>query len=244
MAVPAAAISPTGVAPATSARAGLRAIAPITPAGFAFGASFGLVAHSSGIPALPAIVMSLTAFAGSAQFAVASGMHTGSGLAAGLVAAILLNLRYLPIGLSVASAVPGRWWQRLVGAQLVVDESWAIGAIAPGRWAPRRLLGAGLGLYVAWNAGTILGSVGGSILGDPSRLGLDAAFPALFLALVVGMLRTGAGSADHVRRARLAAVLGAAIALVTIPIAPPGVPLICAAAACVVGYLPDRSEGS
>ena len=243
MAVRAATISSSGLAPAASLRAGLRAIAPITPAAFAFGASFGLVAHGSGIAPLPAIVMSLTAFAGSAQFAVAAGLHSGGGgLAAGLIAGILLNLRYLPIGLSVASAVPGRWWQRLVKAQLVVDESWAVGAIAPGRWAPRRLLGAGLGLYVVWNAGTVLGSVGGSALGDPKQLGLDAAFPALFLALVAGMLRTGAGDADHVRRARWAALLGAVIALLAIPVAPPGVPLVCAAAACLVGYLPDRKR--
>jgi predicted branched-subunit amino acid permease len=240
MAVDAAAIRPPAAAPATSARAGVRAVAGILPAAVAFGISFGLVAHASGIPAPPAIVMSLTTFAGSAQFALAASLHNGGGLTAGLVAAILLNLRYLPIGLSVAHAVPGRWWQRLLGAQLVVDESWAVGAIAPGRWAPRRLLGAGLAMYVAWTAGTILGSVGGSALGDPQRLGLDAAFPALFLALLAGMLRTGAGDADHVRRARLAAVLGATIALVAIPISPPGVPLICAAAACLVGYLPDR----
>ena len=67
----------------------------------------------------------------------------------------------------------------------------------------------------------------GSLLGDPAKLGLDAAFPALFLALLAGQLRD--------RRAVVAALLGGAIALVLIPFVPPGIPIVAASAACLIG---------
>src|SRR5689334_12053652 len=208
---------------AASIPAGLRAILPVLPAAFVFGASFGLLARSADVGGAATVVMSLTTFAGSAQFAgVAALKEGGGGLLAGIVAAVFLNLRYLPIGLSVAEAVPGRWWQRLLRAQLVVDESWALGQISPGRWAPGRLLGAGIGLFLAWNLGTLVGSLGGGFLGDPARLGLDAAFPALFAALLASQLRPAEGGLAPVRRMRMVAAAGALIALVALPIAPNG----------------------
>ena len=112
-------------------------------------------------------------------------------------------------------------------SQLIVDESWALSARPDGSFDRRILLGAGLALYVAWVLGTIVGVLGGGVLGDPGRLGLDAAFPALFLALLVGQLRS--------RRAVAAAVAGGAIALALLPFAPPGVPLVAAVAGCLVG---------
>ena len=90
------------------------------------------------------------------------------------------------------------------------------------------LLGAGLTLYIAWVAGTTLGVFFGDVTGDPSRLGLDAAFPALFLALLVPQLTSA--------RAKQAAVLGAAIGLALTPFTPPGVPIIAASAACLLGW--------
>jgi predicted branched-subunit amino acid permease len=215
--------------------AGLRAILPVLPAAFVFGASFGLLAGSADVGGAATTVMSLTTFAGSAQFAAVAALKAGGGgLLAGIVAAVFLNLRYLPIGLSVAEAVPGSWWQRLLRAQLVVDESWALGQVAPGRWAAGRLLGAGLGLFVCWNLGTLVGSLGGSVIGDPDRLGLDAAFPALFAALLAGQLRDGAGGLAPVRRLRIVAAAGALIALVALPVAPNGLPIVVAALAIFI----------
>ena len=84
-------------------------------------------------------------------------------------------------------------------------------------------------LWLAWVAGTIIGVVGGEALGDPAALGLDAAFPALFLALLVMQLDS--------RRAVTAALLGGAIALALVPFTPPGVPIIAAAAAALIGLV-------
>src|SRR3954468_2389634 len=90
-----------------------------------------------------------------------------------------------PVG---APSLRGPAWKRGLRAQLVVDESWAVSHLGGGRYDPRLLLGAGLTLYCAWVAGTTVGSVAGSLLGDPETLGLDAAFPALFLALLAGQV--------------------------------------------------------
>src|SRR6266511_722626 len=208
-------------------RDGARAVAPLAVAVLGFGISFGLLARSAGMSWLAPIVMSATTFAGSAQFAAVSILGAGGTVSAAVTAAVLLNLRYGPIGVSVAPWLDGPAWWRFLRAQLVVDESWAVAAEGEGRFDPRILVGAGLLLYLAWVAGTAIGAVGGQALGDPKTLGLDAAFPALFLALLLPQLRN--------RRAILAAVLGGAIALALIPVAPAGVPIIAASAACLIG---------
>ena len=144
-------------------------MAPIAVAVLAFGASFGILARDAGMGVAAPIVMSLTTFAGSAQFAVASVLDDGGALAAAIAAAVLLNLRYLAIGVSVASSLRGSAARRLAESQLVVDESWAV-AQRDGRIDRDRLIGAGAVLMVCWVAGTVLGVVGGSALGDPERL--------------------------------------------------------------------------
>jgi 4-azaleucine resistance transporter AzlC len=203
---------------------------PVAVAVGLFGVSFGVLsATSGGMGALPAIVMSVTTFAGSAQFAAASVIAGGGGAPAAIAAALLLNARYLPIGISVARYLPGGRLRRFVEAQLVVDESWAIAARGEGRFDPHRLVGAGIVLWLAWVGGTIVGLVGGEALGDPTALGLDAAFPALFLALVVPQLGDG--------RSVAAALLGAGIALALVPFTPPGVPIIAAASAALIGLV-------
>lgn len=196
-----------------------------------FGASFGLVARASGMGVLAPLVMSATTFAGSAQFAVAS-ILGGSGAAlAAVAAAVLLNARYAPISISVAQLFHGPRLRRLAESQLIVDESWAL-AGRSGRFDRRLLISAGLLLYVAWVSGTAVGVLAGNALGDPKDLGLDGAFPALFLALLVPQLRT--------RRAVVAALVSAAIALALIPFTPPGTPIVAASAACLLGLRRQR----
>ena len=224
---------------ATRYRDGARAAATLGVAVFAFGVSFGVLARAAGMGRLAPIVMSATTFAGSAQLAAVSVLGAGGGVAAAVGAAVLLNLRYGPIGLSSAPALAGPAWLRVATAQLVVDESWAI-AQRSGRGIDRRLLvGSGLLLYAAWVVGTAIGALAGGLAVDPARLGLDGAFPALFLALLVAQLRrpaAGDGAAAGSRRSRwLAAAGGAAIALALLPVAGPGVPIVVASLACLVG---------
>jgi 4-azaleucine resistance transporter AzlC len=207
-------------------RAGLRAILPLLPAVLAFGISFGVLAQAAGLGVPASIVMSLTTFAGSAQFAVVSVLGAGGTAAAAIGAAVLLNARYGPMALAAANVFRGGRLRRLLEAQLLVDESWALSQ-RDGRFDRRVLIGAGLGLYVGWNAGTAIGVVAGDSLADPATLGLDAAFPALFLALLAPLLRD--------RTALAAALLGAGIAVSLTPITPAGIPVIAATAACLAG---------
>lgn len=200
--------------------------APLAVAVGGFGIPFGVLARDE-IGAVATLVFSLTTFAGSAQFAAVSVLGSGGSLVAAVVAALLLNSRYVPIGLSVASELSGGPLRRLAQAQLAVDESWAVSHRGGGRYDARLLVGAGLLIYSAWVLGTAIGVVGGGLLGDPKDLGLDAAFPALFLALLAGQVRGRTGV--------LAALGGAAVAVALVPLTPPGVPIVAASVVCLAG---------
>lgn len=214
-------------APGLTFRPGAVTAIPLALVVGLFGISFGVLSVSAGgIGPVQAVVMSASTFAGSAQFAAAAIVASGGQPITAIAAALLLNARYVPIGISIARFLPGGRLRRFVLAQLVVDESWALAAKGDGEFDGRRLIGAGIVLWLAWVAGTIIGVIGGEGLGDPARLGLDAAFPALFLGLLVPQLRS--------RPAIAAAILGAAITVALTPITPPGVPIIAAAAAALI----------
>lgn len=208
-------------------REGARAIAPLALVVFGFGVSYGVLARAAGMGGVAPVVMSMTTFAGSSQFAAASVLTGGGSSATAILAAVLLNARYLPIGVTVAPSLEGGFWSRLLHAQLTVDESWAVAREEGGRWNPRVLLVAGAGIWLGWVLGTVVGVAFGDVLGDPNRLGLDAAFPALFLALLAPQVRD--------RLPRAVAILGAVIALVLTPFTPAGVPIVAASAACLLG---------
>jgi len=211
---------------------GARAVAPLAVAVFLFAVTFGILARSAGMGWLAPLVFSVTTFAGSAQVAAASVLDTAGGASAAVVAAVLLNLRYLPIGLSIAPALRGPMVRRVLEAQLAVDEAWAIAHVGNGRHDRDRLVGAGVIVFVAWVTGTGVGVVGGGVLGDPAALGLDVLSPALFLALLIGQVREA--------RAAGAAVLGASIALACIPWAPAGVPIVAASLVALLGLTGGR----
>jgi 4-azaleucine resistance transporter AzlC len=205
---------------------GIRAALPLAPGPVLFGISFGVFAEAAGFGASAAVLMSATTFAGSAQFAAVSVLDSGGTAVAAILAAVFLNARYAAISITVASIFCGGRLRRLAESQLIVDESWALSGRS-GRFEWPILVGAGLLLYVLWVSSTALGAVVGDALGDPSELGLDAAFAALFLALLVPYVRN--------RRAAQAAVLAAVITAALIPITPVGVPIVAASAACLLG---------
>lgn len=187
-----------------------------------------MLARANGWGVLAPIVMSLTTYTGASQFAAVSVLGDGGGLGAAVAAAVLLASRYLPIGLSVAPVLTGSPAARFAQAQMVIDESWAVANKGDGTFDRGTLMGAGVALYLSWLVGTVIGVFGGDFLGDPEDLGLDAAFPALFLVLLVSQLKTRQGIA--------AAIGGAAIALALVPFTKAGIPIIAASAACLAGW--------
>ena len=209
-------------------RSGARVAAPLLPAAFALGVSFGVLAKTAHMTAAAAVVMSATTFAGSSQVATVSVLGGGGSVAAAVVAALLLNARYAPIGISIAQSFRGSVLKRFGESQLVVDESWALAGGGTPRFDRRVMLGVGAGLWFAWVGGTAIGGLLGNVLGDTSAFGLDGAFAALFAALLAAQLRD--------RRRIAAAAAGAAIAFALVPFAPAGVPIIAATAAVFVGW--------
>ena len=213
----------------TSFRAGLRAGAPYAAAGFFLSLSFGVLARDAGFSAPAAIAMSVIVFAGSAQFAAVSIVAAGGGLGAAVGAAALMNSRFLPMGIALAPSLPGGPFKRFAQGQPVVDSSWAMSLREGGRFDRWFLFGASAVQYVTWQAGTTVGALGGDIIGDAEKLGLDAIYPTFFLALLLAELKT--------RTARGVAGLGALIALVLVPFTPPGVPVLVASIAAFAGLV-------
>ncbi len=207
-------------------RDGVRVALPLAPGPVLFGLSFGVLAEAAGMGAAAAVVMSATTFAGSAQFAAASVLEDGGTALAAALSAVLLNARYVGMSVAVASVVPGGRIRRFFSSQLIVDESWALSGRS-GRFEWPILAGAGLLLYALWVTSSFLGTVAGELLGDPNDLGLDAAFAALFLGLLLPYLRS--------QQARQAAVVAGVITLALLPIAPPGLPVVVASVACLLG---------
>lgn len=196
----------------------------------AVGASFGAIAVAAGLPVWAVIAMSVIVYAGGAQFMAVGLVAAGSPVAA-VFAGLLLNARHLPFGLALGDTLGRRWRDRLVGSHFMTDEATAFALAQPeGRERRRAFWLAGIILFLAWNVGTIVGVLLGATAGDPAALGLDAAFPAGLLALLVPSLRD--------RDTRRVALVGAAVAVLSTPLLPAGLPVLLALVGLAVLFVP------
>ncbi|MCP3140639.1 AzlC family ABC transporter permease [Pyxidicoccus xibeiensis] len=231
----------------------IRDVAAISAAAGVIGVSFGAIAVAAGISVWLASLMSLLVFAGGSQFMMVGVVAGGGSPVAAVLAGLLLNARHLPFGLVVADVLGKSWPMRLLGTHLMVDESvaFALAQKDPARRRAAYWLCGGT-LFVAWNVGVVIGAMAGRALGNPDALGLDAAFPAGMLALLLPSLMAprrekpkaeagedvaGVDAREPVRAAALArrvALLGAVIALTTTPLLPAGLPVLLALLALVV----------
>ncbi|WP_251094475.1 AzlC family ABC transporter permease [Streptomyces sp. Caat 7-52] len=202
------------------------------------GVSFGAVSVAGGLPVWVPVLMSLVVYAGSAQFSAVGVLLAGGGPAAAVATGLLLNTRTAAFSLAVAEILgPGRAG-RFLGAHLVTDETVAFALAQPDPARRRRAFWiSGLGLFAVWNTGVLAGALAGSALGDTARYGLDAAFPAVLVALVLPALRADAA----VRRC---ALLGAALALAVTPAVPAGVPVLLALAGLFLHRGPAAASGA
>jgi 4-azaleucine resistance transporter AzlC len=207
--------------------AGVRLGIPYAVVGFVLSISFGVLARQAGFSAVQAIVTAAIVFAGSAQFAGLAVLASGGTAAAAIAAGTLMNGRFLAMGTALAPSLPGGPFKRALQGQTVVDSSWGLANRGDGTFDRWLLFGTTAPQYVAWTLGTVVGALGGDLLGDTDRLGLDAVFPTFFLSILIAELREP--------RSRLVALCGAAIALALVPFTPPGVPILAAAVAALLG---------
>lgn len=220
-----------------SFRKGFRQGLPFGAVGFVISLSFGVLATEAGFTAWQAIAIAGLVFAGSAQFASLAIVAGGGGIPAALAAATLMNSRFLAMGIALAPSLPGGPVKRAAQGQTVVDSSWALASRGDGTFDRWRLFGTTVPQYFMWLAGTVVGAYAGELIGDPERLGLDALFPVFFVAILIAELRRPG--------ARLVALVGAAIALALVPWTPPGIPILAASVAALLGLAaPDPTTGS
>ncbi len=191
----------------------------------AYGLSFGAAAVTAGLTTAQASALSLLLFTGASQFALVGVLGAGGTIVAAVAGALLLGSRNTLYAVRLGSLLEVRGPRRLLAAQLTIDETTGMATAAPAGLATTAFWATGVSVYVLWNLATLLGALGAARLGDPAVLGLDAAVPAAFLALLAPQVRA--------RRPLAVAVAGALIALVAIPLVPPGVPVLLAALAVV-----------
>ena len=221
---------------ATARRSVLRSAVGIGLYAGAFGASFGALATGSGLSLGQAMTLSLVMFSGASQFAFTGVAAAGGSAVAAVAAALLLGLRNAFYGVSLTGILAPRGLARLWTAHFVIDETTAMAVGQPSRSLQRYAFWAtGLILCALWQVGTLLGALVGRAV-DPADFGLDAAAPAVFLALLWPGLRQ--------REARWVAAGGAAVALALVPVAPQGVPVLASAGvALIAGLRPVARPG-
>ncbi|MFD9889801.1 AzlC family ABC transporter permease [Amycolatopsis sp. NPDC059027] len=192
------------------------------------GVSYGAITVSSGFPLWAPMLLSLLVFAGASQFMFVGIVASGGNPLAAVVAGLLVNARHVPFGFAVGDVLGKRWAARIAGSHLMIDESVAF-ALAQKDAQRRRAAywACGIGLFVCWNLGVLAGAFAGTAISDTDVFGLDAAFPAVLLALVLPSLKD--------RAARLPVLVGVVVALATTPFLPAGLPVLLALVGVLAG---------
>ncbi|GAU71255.1 hypothetical protein SSP35_31_00200 [Streptomyces sp. NBRC 110611] len=224
------------VTPLGSFRSGLRTGSGLAAASFLLAISFGALSQSQSWGPVAPVVCSLIVFSGSAQFAMVATLGAGGDALAAVLAAALVNIRYIPMGIAIARDLQGGRLRRALEGQAVVDGSWAAAHLGGGRFDRSLLFGATLVQWLSWVGGT---AIGVAVAPDPEllyTLGLDVLTPALFAVLLI----------DELKRARegwLSAGIGAGVAGVLIAVVPAGPALVAGpgAAALVTLARTDRT---
>lgn len=191
------------------------------------GFAFGITAAGSGLSFLQAAALSLLVFTGASQFALVGALAAGGNPLTAAAGAFVLGTRNAFYGLRLAQVLRLPWRLRPLAAHGVIDETSLVALAQPDRRSARiGFAVTGVTIYVLWNLTTVLGVLGASALGDPEAWGIDAAGPAVFLALLAPMLRSPLE--------RVVAATAVLLVLVGQPLLPAGVPVLVAVLAVPV----------
>lgn len=192
-----------------------------------YGISFGAIGVAAGLDIISVMLLSLLMFSGGSQFAFVGVIASGGAPLAALASAWMMGVRNSFYAVRLASIIGPKGLHRLLAAQLTIDESNAVSAAQDD--LPKQKLGfwlTGIAVFVFWNAATFLGAIAGEQLGSVEQWGLDAAAAAAFLGLLW----------PQIRKNWQLAILGAAIALLSTPFLPAGVPILIAAIAALIPF--------
>lgn len=209
----------------------------------AYALSFGAISIASGLDFWQTQTLSLFMFTGASQFALVGVIGAGGGALVAILTALLLGARNSLYALSMSPTLRVHRALIPVAAQLTIDESTGMALkYNQSRATSRRAFFAtGISVYLLWNLGTALGALGASSLSDPGMLGLDAAIPAGFLALLWPRLTSGSSTEN--RQMWTIAILSGLVAFMLIPFLRPGIPVLASAfVAIAAGYLLGRKQ--
>ena len=213
-----------------------RDVALVCLADAVVGVSFGAITVSSGLPVWLPMLLSVAVFAGAAQFMFVGLVASGGNPIAAAITGLLVNVRHVPFGFAVGDLLGNGWARRVAGSHLMVDETVAFALVQRDPRQRRAVYWAcGISLFVCWNLGVMIGAFGGTVVNDTNAFGMDAAFPAVLLALVLPSLRDAA--------TRRASLVGVVIALATAPFLPAGLPVLLALLGLAAGRT-GRREGT
>lgn len=209
------------------------AIAAVAAAVAVYGVAFGVLARAAGLSAWHVAAMGVLVLAGGSQFAFVGVLAAGGAPLAGAVSGLLLNSRLLGMGVSVAPLFRGPLPRRLLASHLVVDEVVALALAAPDPDTARRRYWRSAAVLVAtWQVTTLGGVLLGAGITDPARFGLDVAFPAAFVVLLLPLLQRPGAVAS--------AAAGGLIAVVLTPLLPVGLPVAVAGIGGLAGMAAAR----
>ncbi|QIX28366.1 branched-chain amino acid ABC transporter permease [Nocardioides sp. JQ2195] len=197
------------------------------------GVSYGAITVGEGLPLWAPNLMSVVVLGGASQFLFTGIVASGGSPVAAVLAGLLVNARHLPFGFALADSVRNR---PLLGSYLMIDEVVAFALVE--RDAERRRLvffTCGTCLWIFWNIGSLIGGLLGNAIDNTDAFGLDTAFPAVLIALVMPALRD--------RRTRVVAVVGALVAVGATPFVPTGVAVLLALTALVLMPVLRTSDG-
>lgn len=208
----------------------IRNILLVCVADLIVGVSYGALAHANGFPLWVPLTLSLVVLAGASEFLFIGVVAAGGSPVSAALAGLLVNARHVPFSLAVHD-LAGKGPKKLLGFHILNDESVVFGLAEKQKDKQKDKQKAafwlcGLGIFLCWPLGTIIGEFLGTFIVDTKALGLDAMFPAIILALCLPALREA--------KTRRAALLGAVIALAATPFLPPGIPVLLSLLGLVV----------
>lgn len=200
-----------------------------------YGVSFGALSTAAGMSLWQTVALSALLFSGASQFAFIGILASGGTGAAALGASTLLSGRNTIYAVQMKALLNPQGFKRLAAAQITIDESAAVAMSAEDPVEQRRgFWGAGIACYLFWNLATVLGALLGDVIADPEALGLDGAVVAAFLGLLWPRLKSLDSWA--------LAVLAALVTTLTMPLLPPGLPVLAAAVVAVIWGLTSKGR--
>lgn len=201
-------------------------IALVCIADLIVGISYGALAHSQGFDWWVPLTLSILVLAGASEFLFIGVIFTGGSPISAALAGLLVNSRHIPFSFAV-SELTGKGSRALLGYHIMNDESVVFGLAQEHESEKKAAFWlCGLGILICWPVGVIIGEVLGSFIQDTHRLGMDAMFPAIILALSLPALKD--------KRLRLTAIIGAVIAVAATPYLPAGIPVLLALLSLVI----------